>query len=103
VKDTKTGGKGVTRIGCKEVGKQGLNAEIIGGKITQTDVAADNGLIHIMCALSECIAAPFSLLACSPQQRCGAHPHRAAAAEQRRGLLLPGLSFTSFPAARRST
>lgn len=24
--DTKTGGKGVVRVGCKEVGKQGLNA-----------------------------------------------------------------------------
>ncbi len=36
--DTKTGGKGVVRIGCKEVGKQGLNAEIIGGKIIKPDL-----------------------------------------------------------------
>ena len=44
-------GKGVVRIGCKEVGKQGLNAAVIGGAITQADVAADNGLIHVVDAV----------------------------------------------------
>jgi hypothetical protein len=37
--DTKSGGKGVVRIGCKEVGKQGLNAAVIGGKIIKPDSA----------------------------------------------------------------
>ena len=46
--DTKTGGKGVVRVGCKEPGKQGLNSEIIGGAITKADIACDNGLIHVV-------------------------------------------------------
>lgn len=49
--DTKTGGKGVTIVGSKEVGKQGLNAAIIGGKIVQTDIECTNGLIHVVDAV----------------------------------------------------
>lgn len=49
--DDKTGGKGVLRVGCKEQGKQGLAAAVIGGKITQADIAADNGLIHVIDAV----------------------------------------------------
>jgi len=49
--DTKTGGKGVTIVGSKEVGKQGLNAAIIGGKIVQTDIECTNGIIHVVDAV----------------------------------------------------
>jgi uncharacterized surface protein with fasciclin (FAS1) repeats len=49
--DTKTGGKGVVRVGCKEAGKQGLASAVIGGAITKTDIECTNGLIHVIDAV----------------------------------------------------